>query len=289
VWNAFRLVQGWQVDGSLQQPAESAAAVGWFRERFREQLSLLNDHYAKYRMSDALMCTYKLIWDDFCAWYLEIVKPAMGAGMDAQTHHATVGFFEDLLKVLHPWMPFITEELYHHLGERSDRDCIIVSEWPKASEPDPALLEAFAGAQETITQVRNLRKTRNIPFKDQLRLLRRSEGTINSRFDAVIMKMANLEALETTQEKVAGALSFLVGKTECFLPVSGGIDVEAEKQRLLKELDYNKGFLKSVQSKLANERFVSNAKPEVVEIERRKQSDAEAKIRAIEEQLAALG
>ncbi len=289
VWNAFRLVQGWQVDGSLKQPAESAAAVAWFRERFQEQLQLLNDHYAKYRMSDALMCTYKLIWDDFCAWYLEIVKPAMGTAMDVQTHQATVGFFEELLKVLHPWMPFITEELYHHLGERSGNDCIIVSAWPKSGAFDAGLLAAFAGAQETITQVRNLRKTRNIPFKDPLRLLRRSEQTIDSRFDAVIIKMANLESLESTEEKVAGALSFLVGKIECFLPVSGGIDVEAEKQRLLKELDYNKGFLKSVQAKLANQRFVENAKPEVVEVERRKQSDAEAKIRAIEEQLAALG
>ena len=289
VWNAFRLVQGWQVDGSLKQPAESAAAVAWFKERFLEQLQLLNDHYAKYRMSDALMSTYKLIWDDFCAWYLEIVKPAMGTGMDVQTHQATVGFFEELLKVLHPWMPFITEELYHHLGERSGSDCIIVSAWPKSGTFDTDLLGAFASAQETITQVRNLRKTRNIPFKDPLRLLRRSEQAIDSRFDAVIIKMANLESLESTDDKVAGALSFLVGKIECFLPVSGGIDVEAEKQRLLKELDYNKGFLKSVQAKLANQRFVENAKPEVVEVERRKQSDAEAKIRAIEEQLAALG
>ena len=289
VWNAFRLVQGWQVDGSLKQPAESAVAVAWFKERFLEQLQLLNDHYAKYRMSDALMCTYKLIWDDFCAWYLEIVNPAMGTGMDVQTHQATVGFFEELLKVLHPWMPFITEELYHHLGERSGSDCIMVSAWPKSGTFDTDLLGAFASAQETITQVRNLRKTRNIPFKDPLRLLRRSEQTIDSRFDAVIIKMANLESLESTDDKVAGALSFLVGKIECFLPVSGGIDVEAEKQRLLKELDYNKGFLKSVQAKLANQRFVENAKPEVVEVERRKQSDAEAKIRAIEEQLAALG
>ena len=164
-----------------------------------------------------------------------------------------------------------------------------MSAWPKSGTFDTDLLGAFASAQETITQVRNLRKTRNIPFKDPLRLLRRSEQTIDSRFDAVIMKLANLESLEETKDKIAGALSFLVGKIECFLPVSGGIDVEAEKQRLLKELDYNKGFLKSVQAKLANQRFVENAKPEVVEVERRKQSDAEAKIRAIEEQLAALG
>lgn len=174
------------------------------------------------------MCTYKLIWDDFCAWYLEIVKPAMGTGMDVQTHQATVDFLEELLKVLHPWMPFITEELYHHLGERSGSDCIMVSAWPKSGTFDTDLLGAFASAQETITQVRNLRKTRNIPFKDPLRLLRRSEQTIDSRFDAVIIKMANLESLESTDDKVAGALSFLVGKIECFLPVSGGIDVDAK-------------------------------------------------------------
>lgn len=289
VWNAFRLVQGWQIDPALQQPAESAAAVSWFRERFHEQLEALNDHYAKYRMSDALMCTYKLIWDDFCAWYLEIVKPAMGVGMDKATHAATIGYFEELLRVLHPWMPFITEELYHHLADRTERDCIIVSHWPKAEAFDREMLAVFGQAQETITQIRNLRKTRNIPFKDPLSLLRRSEASIERRFDPVIMKMANLDKMETVQDKIAGALSFMVGKTECFIPVAGGIDVEAEKERLLKELDYNKGFLKAVQSKLANQRFVENAKPEVVEVERKKQSDAEAKIRAIEEQLAALG
>jgi valyl-tRNA synthetase len=244
-------------------------------------------------MSDALMASYKLMWDDFCSWYLEMVKPAYVEGapsvIDLSTYEATLGYFEQLLKVLHPWMPFITEELWHHLKERASGECIIVADWPKQERFDAGLLSDFSWAAEAISQVRNLRSSKGLSPREPLSLLVRSHKATASMFSTVVAKLANLDRFEITDSKPDNCFSFLVGKDECFVPVSGNVDVGAERDRLQKELEYNQGFLKSVQSKLANERFVSNAKPEIVENEKKKMADALAKIKVIEEQLASLG
>jgi valyl-tRNA synthetase len=292
VWNAFRLVKGWSVDTSLPMPDVNRAAIDWFGHRFQEQLAIINDHYAKYRMSDALMASYKLVWDDFCSWYLEMVKPAYSesgpSAIDSGTYQATLNYFEQLLKVLHPWMPFITEELWHHLNDRSEKDCIIVAQWPSEQTPDKRILSAFDFAADVVAQMRNLRSARGISPRETLSLFLKSAEPLDDVFNPVIMKLANLDKLETASQKMENSFSFLAGKVECFVPVTGNVDMAAERERLHKELDYNMGFLKSVQAKLSNERFVANAKPEVVENERKKLADAEAKINAIKDQLSAI-
>ena len=292
IWNAFRLVKGWSVDTSLKQNSSSKVSVDWFASRFQEQLTIINDHYSKHRMSDALMATYKLIWDDFCSWYLEMVKPEFVDGqalpVDQATYEATIGFFEQLLKVVHPWMPFISEELWSLLGERKEKDCIIVASWPSSGKMDETLLKGFEIASEVISQLRNLRKQKNISPKEKLSLYFNSKQTMDPRFNELVCKLGNLDQLNSTDVKVDNAIPFIVQQYEFYVPLTAAIDLKAEKERLLNELEYNKGFLKSVQAKLANERFVSNAKPEVVENEKKKQADAEAKIKAIEEQLANL-
>ena len=292
IWNVFRLVKGWSVDTSMKQSSSSAVSVAWFASRFQEQLLIINDHYSKHRMSDALMATYKLIWDDFCSWYLEMVKPEFVDGqslpIDKASYEATISFFEQLLKVVHPWMPFISEELWSLLGERKEKDCIIVAAWPSSGKMDEKLLSGFEIASEVISQLRNLRKQKNISPKEKLSLYFNSKQTMDPRFNDLVCKLGNLDQMNSTDVKIDNAIPFIVKQYEFYVPLTAAIDLDAEKERLMNELEYNKGFLKSVQAKLANERFVSNAKPEVVEIEKKKQADAEAKIKAIEEQLANL-
>jgi valyl-tRNA synthetase len=289
IWNAFRLVKGWSVDNSVEQPEAAKSAIEWFGAKFNEQLAIINDHYAKFRLSDALMATYKLVWDDFCAWYLEMVKPEFVDGkplpVDGKTLLATTEFFEKILKVLHPFMPFITEELYHHLSERREKDAIIVAPWPAAEKADTAFIERFAIAIEAVTQVRNIRSQKGISPKEKVGLNVKT-ATPDQSFDAVIRKLGGISEIEYVNEKPASAIGFIIKANEYFVPVT--INVAEEKARLAKELEYNKGFLVSVQKKLANEKFVQNAKPELIENERRKQADAESKIKAIEEQLANL-
>ncbi len=292
IWNAFRLVKGWKIDQTLTQPSESKVAIEWFHSRFQEQLAIINDHYAKYRMSDALMASYKLVWDDFCSWYLEMVKPDFIDGhaspVDKITFSATSKFFGDILKLLHPFMPFITEELWHLLNEKRATDCIIIAKWPEAEKFSGEILSSFSIASEVVSQVRNLRMQKNISPKEKLVLKIRSTREIDTRFDPVILKLSNLSFIESVSTKVENALSFIIGQSEYFIPLTEKFDVKAEQDRLRKELEYNAGFLKSVESKLSNERFMSNAKPGIVQNELKKKADAEAKIRAIEEQLSAL-
>jgi valyl-tRNA synthetase len=287
IWNAFRLVKGWEIDKNAKPSEVNNISIEWFNARFNEQLELINDHYSKYRLSDALMATYKLVWDDFCAWYLEMVKPEFGKPIDEATYNATVAYFEKLLKLLHPFMPFITEELWSLLRDRKDGECVIIAEWPKKDAYSNALLDKFNIASEVITSIRNLRKQKNLSPKEQLQLIVKLDKQ-DKDFDSVISKLANLSVISYSNDKPESTFSFVVKAGEYFVPLTAKIDVVAEKERLEKELDYNKGFLKSVQSKLANERFVANAKPEVLENEKRKQADAEAKIKAIEEQLHSL-
>ncbi|HEV7232304.1 MAG TPA: valine--tRNA ligase [Bacteroidia bacterium] len=293
IWNAFRLVKGWEVDTGLAQSQASRSSIQWFESRFNQQLAEINDLYSKYRISEVLMTTYKLIWDDFCAWYLEMIKPEFVDGkalpVDKPTYDATISFLEKLLKVVHPFTPFITEEIWHLIAERDEKDCIIVSEWPRGGTVDQKLLADFEIASEVITHVRNIRKQKNLSPKEKLSLcFKGSLSPSDLLFRDIVMRLANLDSYEAAASLPANATTFMVKQSEYAVPLTQNLDPEAEKERLVKELEYNKGFLESVQKKLANERFVQNAKPEILANENKKKEDAEAKIRAIEEQLGAL-
>ncbi|MEO8086646.1 MAG: valine--tRNA ligase [Bacteroidota bacterium] len=293
IWNAFRLIKGWTIDDS-ETTQKNQLAIDWFSAKLSAEIENINDLYSKYRISEALMASYKLMWDDFCAWYLEMVKPDFVDGkampIDSYTYNSTIEFFEELLKVLHPFMPFITEELWHLIGEREEKECIMVAEWPDSFTSDKALLTRFEAMMESIVQVRNVRNERNISPKDALELyIRIPDNPASRSVEPLMMKLCNLSAIHYTNDKVENAASFISGNIEFFIPLAGKINVEDEKVKLLKDIDYNKGFLKSVQSKLANERFVANAKPDVVESERKKEADALNKIKTLEEQLAGLG
>lgn len=283
IWNAFRLVKGWEVT-SHAQPEENKIAIEWFDAKLNKTLSELEDHFSKFRMSDALHTLYKLTWDDFCAWYLEIIKPEFGKPIDEVTYHKTISFFESILKLLHPFMPFITEELWHELAERNDSDCIIVATWPKASSFDANVIAQSETAFEVITQVRNVRNAKGISPKESLPLLTNSGAAIQ-RFIPAIKKLANLTALNFANEKVANATSFLIGTQEFFIPLEGKVDAAKEREEILKEIEYNEGFLASVMKKLSNEKFVNGAPAHVLEMERKKKSDAEAKIQSLKERL----
>ena len=284
IWNAFRLVKGWQTTNAAQ-PVENKTAIEWFESRLNQSLEELDDHFKKFRISDALMTAYKLVWDDFCAWYLEIIKPEFGKPIDVTTHAKTIVFFESLLKVLHPFMPFITEELWHELGQRSKRDCIIVAPWPKPGKINTSILSEAFTAFEIITEIRNTRNSKNISPKDALKLVVKGEKSGVQSFWPIIKKLSNLSEVLFSQEKFTNATSFHVQSTEFFIPLERKIDAAKEREATLKELDYQNGFLTSVDKKLSNEKFVSGAPPAVIEAERKKKADAEAKIKALEGRL----
>lgn len=289
IWNALRLVKGWEVSDAKTQPQENKIAIEWFHARFNSELEKLEDQYTKFRLSDALMTIYKLVWDDFCAWYLEMVKPEYQQPIDRATYDATIRHFENILKIVHPFMPFLTEEVWHLIGDREEKECILVAAYPKVQAYDANYTSMFPVVQETIMQVRNYRKQKNIPLKEKLHLyLRSSAEDKDSRFDPLIVKLAGLESFETTSDKIDQAYSFMVGRFEFYIPFTETMDVGAEIERLTKEQEYLKGFLESVMKKLGNEKFMANAKPEVVAVEVKKKEDAEAKIAAITAQLATL-
>lgn len=285
LWNAFKLVKGWEIDETIPQPESAKMGIDWFNAQFNQTLSTIEDHYSKYRLSDALMDTYKLIWDDFCSSYLEIVKPAYQKPIDKTTYEKTVANFERLLTVLHPFMPFVTEELWQNLAIRKDGESLMMSNFPKATETDNSLIDEFNFALQVVTEIRTIRKQKNIPNKDQVELFVKTNQETNKRFDAVIIKLTNLSALNYTPEKMDNAFSFVVKSNEYYIPISENVDVEAERVKIQKELEYTLGFLKSVNGKLANEKFVNNAPEQVLAIERKKQAEAEAKIKVLEEQL----
>ncbi|NBR14735.1 MAG: valine--tRNA ligase, partial [Crocinitomicaceae bacterium] len=282
IWNAFRLVSSWEVR-DIEQPKSSVVAIEWFENRFQKVVVEINDLFDKFRISEALMAIYKLVWDDFCSWYLEMVKPGYEQPIDAKTLEATKSFFENLLKVLHPFTPFVAEELWHALRERAEGDDIIIAAWPSVTSFDAQNLKQFDLASEVITNIRNIRKSNNIATKVKLELFIRKTQMLETGFDSIIVKMGNLSVLEYVQDKVANANSFIVAGNEYFIPFGDTIDVEAEKAKISEELTYTKGFLKSVQSKLSNERFVAGAPEAVITNERKKESDALAKIALLEE------
>ncbi|MFT4070555.1 MAG: valine--tRNA ligase [Dysgonamonadaceae bacterium] len=285
IWNAFRLVKGWEVV-DIEQPQTAAIAIEWFGSILAKTVAEMDDLFSKYRLSEALMTIYKLFWDEFSSWYLELVKPAYQQPIDRATYEATLGFFDMLLRLLHPFMPFITEELWQALTEREDGESLMVTLQPQLTDFDEKLLADFEHVKEIIAGVRTVRLQRNIPNKDQLTL--NVLGEHSPEFDSAIIKMGNLTAIENVPEKQPGDVSFLVGTTEFAIPLSDKIDVEAELEKQEAELVYLQGFLVSVQKKLSNERFVQNAKPEIVDNERKKQADAESKIATLKESIEAL-
>jgi len=287
IWNAFRLVRGWEVE-DIPQPEAAQKGIEWYKAKFNQTLVEIEDHFSKYRISDALMATYKLVWDDFCSWLLEIVKPEYQKPIDQKTYDEVLGLFEENLKLLHPFMPFLTEEVWQHIAERTPEDALIVSQWPEAKEVDSALIADFEFASEVISGIRTIRKEKNIPQKDALELFVLNAEGVGSQMDAIILKLGNLSKMETIDTSLDGALTFRVKSNEYFIPISGAIDVEAEIAKITEELNYTKGFLKSVEKKLSNERFVNNAPEQVVEMERKKAADAEAKIETLEKSLASL-
>ena len=287
IWNAFRLVKSWDVDDSITQPQHSKVTISWFDAKLNESIAIIEDHYSKFRLSDALMVVYKLFWDEFSSWFLEAIKPAYQQPIDVKTYQSALGFFDKLLKVLHPFMPFLTEELWQLLDERTDGESIMVSDMPKVQDFDTKLIEDFAFTKSVISEIRTIRKGKNIPMKDVLELFIKSNN-YNNTFESVIAKIANLNKIELVTESIDNASSFMVSTTEFFVPLGNLINVEEEIIKLEEELKYNKGFLISVTKKLSNERFVSNAPEKVVNIEKQKQSDAENKILALEKQLVSL-
>lgn len=288
IWNAFRLVSSWTVQ-DIPQPKSSIIAIDWFENKLNTELEKINDSYDKYRISEALMSTYKLVWDDFCSWYLEMVKPGYQQPIDAKTLESTKEFFERLLKIMHPFTPFISEEIWHLIRERKDGEDIIVAKWPELKQVNQDSLTAFDRGAEVISGIRNIRKQKNIANKVTLELMVKSSGEEKTDFDPVIIKLGNLTKLEYVSEKVENAFSFIVDKTEFFIPFGEEINVEEEIEKLKSQLDYEKGFLNGVQKKLSNERFVNNAPEQVVAIEKKKEADAQDKIKMIEEKLASLG
>ena len=289
MWNALRLVKGWKVDETLPQPETAKMAMRWFEERFQQVLQETNDNLDKYRLSDALMGIYKLVWDDFCSWYLEMVKAPMGQAIDGVTYNATVTFFENLMKILHPFMPFITEDIWHLLKERQDGDDLIIAQQPAQKVVDNDILNQFLFTQDVINNIRKIRAEKNISMKEAIELIVvDKDGSVNKEFDSVIMKLCNVSSVNYVTENPQDAFGFLVKATEYFIPVTDNIDTEAEIKKLEEELAYAQGFLKSVEAKLSNEKFVNGAPAAVVDKERKKKSDAEAKIKVIEQQLATL-
>ncbi|MDE5970655.1 MAG: valine--tRNA ligase [Muribaculaceae bacterium] len=286
IWNAFRLVKGWEVEDNVAQPETSAIAVKWFESKLAIALAETNDLFEKFRINEALLVVYRLFWDEFSSWYLEMVKPAYGSPIDKKTYDATIGFFDALLRMLHPFMPFITEELWQHIADRKDGESIMYAPMPESKTPDMTIIGDIDFAKEIITGIRAVRASKNISPKEQLKL-----EVINApvpAMDAVIKKLGNVSEIVSVTEKDPAAASFMVGTTEFEIPLMNNIDVEGEIARLTKDLEYQEGFLASVMKKLSNERFVNSAPAPVVEAERRKQADAETKIKALKESLAAL-
>ncbi|WP_455637734.1 valine--tRNA ligase [Parabacteroides sp.] len=286
IWNAFRLIKGWTVDDTIAQPEASATAVKWFKMQLDKTIAEVNDSFDKYRLSEAMMAVYKLFWDEFSSWYLEMIKPGYQQPIDKATYEATLGFFDALLRLLHPFMPFITEELWQALEPRKEGESLMVALMPEVAPVDNAYLDSFEIVKEIVSGVRTIRLQKNIPNKEELSL--QVLGDHNDAFNPVIAKMCNLSEIAKTDDKAAGAVSFLVRTTEYAVPLGNMINVEEELAKLEEELKYQQGFLASVVKKLSNESFVSKAPAKVIDMERKKQADAESKIKSIEESIAAL-
>ena len=285
IWNATRLVKGWPVQ-EKEQPAASKVAIQWFEHTFHKTLEAINQSFEKYRISEALMLTYRLVWDDFCSWYLESVKPDYQQPIDAETYQSTLNFLDDLLKLLHPFMPFLTEEVWQLTRER--KEDLVISSWPQSKTYNQSILDDFEYASQIITAIRTMRKEKQIAHKESLKLVVKVNHETTTTMDALISRLVNLSELTYATQPLEGAFSFRVKSNEFFVPINDHLDVEAELEKLQSELSYIRGFLKSVEGKLSNQRFVNNAPENVVAVERKKQSDALSKIAVLEQQIKSL-
>ena len=288
IWNAFKLIKGWEVSTTIAQPESSRIGIEWYEAKLQKTLLEIDDNFEKYRLSEALMITYKLVWDDFCSWFLEIIKPAYQQPIDAVTFAKAIEILEINLKLLNPFMPFLTEEIWHLIKERTPQEALIIAEYPILKTFNATTIDQFDFATEVISGIRTIRKEKNIAQKDAIDLKVINNEKIATHFDSIILKLGNITNLEYVSEKIDGALSFRTKSNEYFIPIIGKIDVQAEIKKLNEELDYNQGFLKSVQAKLANEKFVAGAPEKVLEMERKKEADALGKITTIMESLASL-
>ena len=287
IWNAFRLLKGWEVSADVAVPEASALAMQWFEAKQNAVAAEVADLFSKYRLSEALMAVYKLFWDEFSSWYLEVIKPAYGQPISKEVYDRTIGFFDNLLHLLHPFMPFITEELWQHLCERREGESLMVSPMMPLAAYDDVLLQQFEVVKEVISNVRAIRLQKNIAQKEALELQVVGSNVV-AAFDAVLSKMCNLSAIHVVENKVEGAAAFMVGTTEYAVPLGNLVDVEAEIARMEAELKHKEGFLQGVLKKLSNEKFVNNAPAAVIELERKKQADAESIIKSLKESIAAL-
>ncbi len=287
IWNGFRLLKGWEV-ADIAQPEASKLGLEWYESKLNKTLLEIEDHFTKFRISDALMATYKLVWDDYSSWLLEIIKPAYQQPIDRITFDKVIQLFEQNLKLLHPFMPFLTEEVWQHIAKRSPEEALVVSKWPKAGPVNEELITQFDFAAEVISGIRTIRKEKNIPMKESLDISVLNTERASKDWDVIISKLTNSATVSYIDAPLDGALTFRVKSNEYFVPMEGAIDIEAEITKIKEELKYTKGFLISVQKKLSNERFVNNAPENVIAIERKKQADAEAKIETLEKSLASM-
>lgn len=287
IWNAFRLIKGWEV-ADIPQPESAKVAIEWYEAKLQQNLVEIEDHFEKYRLSDALMAIYKLVWDDFCSWFLEMIKPGYQQPIDRATFDKAIEMLEANLKLLHPFMPFLTEEIWQHIAERTPEQALIIADYPKLTAFNAQLIADFDFAAEVIAGIRTIRKDKNIAMKDAVALKVVNHEKASTYFDSVIVKLGNLSDLDYVTDKVDGALTYRVKSNEYFIPVSGNIDIAAEIAKLTEELKYTQGFLRSVQGKLANEKFVAGAPEQVIANERKKEADALAKIATIEQSLNSL-
>lgn len=286
IWNAFRLIKSWEIDESKAENETEKQANQWFEGVLREKLIEINANYDKFRISDVLITTYKLIWDEFCSWYLEMIKPVYGEKMSASTYATSISYLEDLLRILHPFMPFISEEIWHLIKEREEDECLIIDRWPKVAKLEASKAD-FSEMKEWVMALRKIRKDKQIPFKEKMEL-KLIDPKAKSDFDQLVIKLSNLSKLERVDEKVENSLSFVIGDKEFFIPAGDKVDVEQEKVRIQEEIAYQEGFLKSVQKKLGNQSFVNNAPEQVVTMEKKKESDAQTKLELLKKQLEAL-
>ena len=285
IWNAFKLIKGWEISDSIPQPESSKVAIEWYEAKLQQTLVSIEDNFEKYRISDALMAIYKLVWDDFCSWFLEMIKPGYQQPIDKTTFDKTIEMLENNLKLLHPFMPFLTEEIWQFIKERTAEEALIVSTWPVLKPFKESVIVNFDNTIEVISGIRTIRKDKQIPFKDTIDLKIVNNDNSSKYFDSVVSKLGNISNLEYVAEKINGALTFRVNSNEYFIPISGAINVEEEIAKLWEELTYLQGFLKSVELKLSNEKFVAGAPEKVLEIERKKQTDTLSKMATIQQSL----
>lgn len=284
IWNAFRLIKGWKIDENIDQPKYAKEAISWFDAKLNQTIKHIDDNYDQYRISEALMNIYRLFWEEFSSWFLESIKPAYQQPIDATTYNSTIKFFEKLLQLLHPFMPFITEEIWHLIDDRNEMDCILISSMPESQQFSKDILNTFETIKEVISSIRSLRKEKNIKNTDSLNLsIKISNSKYDNSFEEILKKLGNLAEINRVSEKIEEAATFRIKSTEYFIPLGKLVDTKSEIEKMEKELQYTKGFLKGVMKKLENKKFVDNAPPKVVEMEKKKKLDAETKIKILEE------